>query len=145
MEKILLVYYSKSGNTKAMARAILEGLYLNKKVLVDFVPVGMIHPSHVREYAKVMLGCPASGKEELEREDFDPFYQACKTYLRDKPVALFGSYGLGVGHWMKSWEERARQDGAILFEEGFICIGRPEDEILDELVLFGKRFADYQP
>ncbi|TFG81647.1 MAG: flavodoxin [Erysipelotrichales bacterium] len=145
MEKILLVYYSNSGNTKAMAHAILEGLRKKKAVDIDCVQIGMIHPRHVGEYSKVVLGCPASGREQLEQDVFEPFYQACKEYLRNKPIALFGSYGLGVGHWMKKWEERARKDGAIVFEEGFVCLGFPEDEIYDDLVNFGKRFAEYQP
>lgn len=144
MEKILLVYYSKSGNTKTMAHAILEGLSMNKSADIDCVQVGMIHPRHVEEYAKIAMGCPASGTEQLEQEDFEPFYNACKIYLKGKPLALFGSYSLGVGHWMKRWEERARKDGAIIFEDGFICMDMPEGEILDDLVLFGKRFADYK-
>lgn len=144
MEKILLVYYSKSGNTKKMAHAILEGLRMKKSADIDCIPVGMIHPKHVQEYSKVVMGCPASGTEQLEQEDFEPFYDACKSYISGKPVALFGSYGLGVGHWMKRWEERARKDGAIVFEEGFICMNTPETEMLDELVRFGKRFADFK-
>lgn len=145
MEKILLVYYSKSGNTKMMAHAILEGLEMKKSTDIDCVQVGMIHPKHVQEYAKIVMGCPASQTEQLEQEDFEPFYDACKEFIKGKPVALFGSYGLGVGHWMKKWEERARKDGAIVFEEGFICMNTPEGEILDELVCFGKRFAEYKP
>lgn len=145
MEKILLVYYSRSGNTKTMAHAILQGLQMNKTVDIDCVQVGMIHPKHVSEYTKIVMGCPASGTEQLEQADFEPFYHACKGYLKGKPVALFGSYGLGVGHWMKKWEERARKDGAIVFEEGFKCMLTPEGEILDDLVQFGKRFANYKP
>jgi flavodoxin I len=144
MEKVLVVYYSRSGNTQAMAHAIAQGLAINKTLEVDVEPVGMIHPSHVAEYAKIIMGCPASGMEELQQEDFEPFYMACKAYLHDKPVALFGSYGMGVGHWMKRWEERVKEDGATLFEEGFICYRIPEGEMLEELMMFGKRFGAYK-
>ena len=144
MEKILLVYYSKSGHTKTMAQAVLEGLRMDKSADIQMIQVGMIHPTRIQEYSKIVMGCPASGTEQLEQADFEPFYQASKHFLRGKPVALFGSYGLGVGHWMKKWEDRVREDGAILFESGFICMEMPEGELLEDLVRFGKRFAAFK-
>ncbi len=143
MQKILMVYYSGGGNTKAMARAIKDGIAKNKNMDVECVQVGMIHPDRVGDYDKILLGCPASGMEELEPNHFEPFYEACKKHLRDKPVALFGSYGLGVGHWMKKWERRCILDGAILFDEGFICLGTPEGEMIDDLMDFGRRFSEF--
>lgn len=144
MEKILLVYYSKSGHTKTMAHAVMEGLRMDKSADITMIPVGLIHPMRMQEYSKIVMGCPASGTEQLEQIDFEPFYQAGKQFLRGKPVALFGSYGLGVGHWMKKWEQRVKDDGALLFEHGFICMEMPEGEMLEDLVLFGKRFAAYK-
>lgn len=145
MEKILLVYFSGGGNTKAMADAIFKGLTKNHEVSVDRFQVGMIRPDRLQDYDKVLLGCPASGIESLEPEVFEPFYVASIPYLKNKPIALFGSYGLGVGRWMKKWENRVKQDGAILFEEGFICLQSPEGEIIDDLIAFGHRFSKFTP
>lgn len=141
MEKILLVYFSGGGNTKAMADAIFTGLARNPKVVVDRFQVGMIRPNRIAEYDKVIMGCPASGIESLETDVFEPFYVASVPYLKNKPVALFGSYGLGAGRWMKKWENRVNQDGGILFDEGFICLLSPEGEIIEDLIDFGHRFS----
>ena len=55
---------------------------------------------------------------------------------------MFGSYGWGDGEWMKTWEERVRNSGAILFKEGLIINYTPEEE--DESICenFGKEFGE---
>ena len=55
---------------------------------------------------------------------------ACEGSLRGKNIALFGSYGWGDGEWMRSWESRCADDGAVLVCDSVICNEAPDDEAL---------------
>ena len=68
------------------------------------------------------------GAEELEADEFAPMFEACLPQLRDKPIALFGSYGWGDGEWMRSWEGSCVQAGAILAAASVICQEAPDEE-----------------
>ena len=54
------------------------------------------------------------GDEVLEEDEFESLYDACKSKLAGKKVALFGSYGWGDGEWMRNWEEDAKGAGIVI-------------------------------
>ena len=58
-----------------------------------------------------------------------------------KTVALFGCWGWGEGEFMRKWEQRVKDAGATLFEEGFTNLETPGDEELENAKSFGSRFA----
>lgn len=60
----------------------------------------------------VAFGCPSMGNEQLEEDEFEPMFSSCEEKLKDKKIALFGSYGWGDGEWMQSWEETCKKAGA---------------------------------
>lgn len=138
--KIAVIYWSATGNTEAMAAAIAEGIR-SADVHADLFTVVQFGAKSTGEYAKIALGCPSMGAEVLEECEFEPFLCSIEPELTGKKVALFGSYGWGDGEWMRNWEERMKNSGAILFEKGLIINLAPDDAGKAECAEFGKRFA----
>lgn len=127
MKKTAVIYWSGTGNTEAMANAVLDGM---KAAGADAVlwSVDDVKTDEVAAFDAVAMGCPAMGAEVLEETEFEPMYQSIKTSLSGKPVALFGSYGWGDGEWMRTWEETCQADGAKLACDSVICQEAPDDE-----------------
>lgn len=134
--KIAVIYWSGTGNTQAMAEAIAKGI-AEAGAEADVIEVSNA-PETLSAYDRVAFGCPAMGAEVLEEDVFDPYFTSVESELAGKNIALFGSYGWGDGEWMRSWQERVEADNAVLFKEGFIVCGEPDE---GECVEFGKRFA----
>ena len=126
--KIAVVYWSSTGNTEAMAQAVLEGAK-HGGAEAELFTAAEFGGAKMDEFDAVAFGCPAMGAEELEDGEFAPMFETCESKLSGKKIALFGSYGWGDGQWMRDWCERAKEDGAVLFsEEGLICNETPDDD-----------------
>ncbi|MDR2419559.1 MAG: flavodoxin [Treponema sp.] len=139
MSKAVIVYWSGTGNTDAMAKAIEKGLK-DGGAEVTLLETGGAKADIIEQYDLFAFGCSAMGNEVLEEEEFEPFFKSIEGKLAGKKVALFGSYGWGDGQWMRDWQQRTAGAGATVFEEGFI-----QHEVPDEAVCvdFGKRFAAF--
>ena len=61
----------------------------------------------MKDAKALALGCPASGAEQLEETEMEPFVEQFEQIAGGKNVALFGSYGWGGGEWMHNWEQNA--------------------------------------
>lgn len=140
MADVLLVYWTGTGNTEMMAEKIKEGLE-NQNIDVEMAMVDEIDPLEVSNYNKILLGCPSMGEEELEDTEFEPFFEEIAPLLSGKQVGLFGSYGWGEGEWMTLWENRVKETGATLFQEGLKVNYTPTEEDDDLCVSFGESFA----
>ena len=139
MNTVAVVYWSGTGNTEAMARAVAEGAGGTLVAAADFTPAGL------ETWGAVAFGCPAMGAEELEESEFEPMFAAVEGALRGKKIALFGSYGWGSGEWMEQWAARCQGDGALLLDEaGLIVNGAPDEEALDRCRDLGRRLAGWQ-
>lgn len=129
MKNIAIVYYSGTGNTELMADAVREGVQQNgagaKKI-----SAGLFGSDMLDSYDAFAFGCPASGSETLEEETFEPMFETLLPHLRGKRIALFGSYGWGDGEWMRRWEQRVKEAGAILATESLIVMDSPDDSAL---------------
>lgn len=133
--KTAVIYWSGTGNTEMMAKAIAEGAGTEAVSVSEF-------SGNVNEYDVIAFGCPSMGAEELEESEFEPFFAEIEGKLSGKKVALFGSYGWGDGEWMRIWEERVKNDGAELINgEGFIVNETPDADALNALKEFGAGFA----
>ena len=128
--KTAVVYWSGTGNTEAMARAVAEGM------------TAAVAPGNLNAYAAIAFGCPAMGAEVLEEMEFQPMFDACKRSLGGKRVALFGSYGWGDGEWMRSWEKDCDDVGINLVCESVICTETPDDAALEACRALGKALAE---
>ena len=123
--KTAVVYWSGTGNTEAMARAVAE-----------------VAPGDLNAYAAIAFGCPAMGAEVIEEMEFQPMFDACKRSLGGKRVALFGSYGWGDGEWMRTWESDCDSAGVNLVCESVICTETPDDAALEACRALGKALVE---
>ena len=94
MEKVLVVYWSGTGNTKLMAEAVAEGIR-STNAEAELIEVGKTNFTAAVTYDRIAFGCPSMGAEVLEEEEMEPFFTEIETQLSGKKVALFGSYGWG--------------------------------------------------
>lgn len=136
--KQAVIYWSGTGNTKAMAEAIAEGMGADTEIFSVDAFTG-----NVADYDKLALGCPAMGDEVLEEGEFEPFFTAAEGSLSGKKVALFGSYGWGDGQWMRDWKDRAEKAGANLLDDGLIINGFPDADGKDQCKALGENLAAY--
>ena len=129
MKKTAVVYWSGTGNTEAMAKAVAEGME-SAGAQVTMLTPDQVKASELSAYDAIAFGCPAMGSEVLEEMEFQPMFDEVKRSLGGKSAALFGSYGWGDGQWMRDWCERAKEDGAQLFsDEGLVCNETPDDDV----------------
>ena len=138
--KIAVVYWSGSGNTEAMAAAVAEGAK-SAGAVVDLFQVSEVDAAKAAGYDALALGCPAMGAEVLEEAEFEPFYTDLEGKLGGKKLALFGSYGWGDGQWMRDWQERAENAGALLCQEGLMAHEVPDAAALADCEALGKALA----
>lgn len=141
MKKVAVVYWSGTGNTEAMANAVLEGA---KESGADaaIYSVSEFDASSASSYDALAFGCPAMGAEVLEETEFEPMWEEIKGSLTGKAVVLFGSYGWGDGEWMRTWEEDAKAAGMNLAADSYICNDAPGDDELAECKALGKAVAE---
>ena len=140
MGKLAIVYWSGTGNTQAMAEAVLAGAQ-EAGAEAQLYTSAEFDASALAGLDAVVFGCPAMGSEVLEEDEFAPLFDACKPALQGKPVALFGSYGWGDGEWMRTWEQDCLAAGAKLIAESVICCEAPDDDALAACRALGKAAA----
>lgn len=138
---ISVVYWSGTGNTQAMAEAVAEGIKAAGQE-AELLEVGDADAKTVAEEAAFALGCPAMGAEVLEEEEMEPFVSEVEKFAEGKTIALFGSYGWGDGEWMRDWEERMANVGAVIWHgEGLICCEEPDEDMLMECEKLGEELG----
>lgn len=141
MNKVVIVYESLTGNTQAMAEAIMDGAK-EAGAEVSLMTASEANVSQVLDCDVLVLGSPAMGDEVLEEADFEPFFTALEPSLNGRRLALFGSYGWGDGAWMRDWSARCLSDGAVLYDaQGLICQELPDAAALVACQELGKGVA----
>ena len=136
--KVAVVYWSGTGNTEAMANAIVEGVKANNAEVQIFT-ANEFDVSMMDNYDSIAFGCTAMGAEVLEEDEFEPMFAMCEEKLAGKKIALFGSYGWGDGEWMRNWEERCINKGADIIQEPLIINETPDDEGIERCKKFGEK------
>lgn len=134
--KTAVIYWSGTGNTEAMAKAIAEGAGAELFSVSEF-------SGNINEYDRIAFGCPSMGAEELEESEFAPFFDSVENELNGKTIGLFGSYGWGDGEWMRLWVDRCTAAGAVIVNgEGLIINETPSDDDLNTCKDFGKKLSE---
>lgn len=140
MKNIVIIYWSGTGNTEAMANGIAEGIKL-ENVHIKSLNVSDASVEDIINADVVALGCPSMGAEELEESEMEPFVDSISQAINNKNVALFGSYGWGDGEWMRNWEDRMKSCGANLVQNGLIINNEPDNEGLELCRKLGEKLS----
>ena len=140
MSKVAIVYWSGTGNTEAMAKAVEEGIKGAGAEAVVVAP-SAFDASKVSEFDAIAFGCPAMGDEVLEESEFDPMFSGVESSLKDKKIALFGSYGWGDGQWMRDWEDRCKNAGAVLACDSVTANNDPDADAVNACKALGAALA----
>lgn len=127
LKNVVIIYWSGTGNTEAMAKGIMEGA-MKEEVNVRLLNVGDASVEDVLNADAIAFGCPSMGAEVLEESEMEPFIESIAKEVRGKNIILFGSYGWGSGEWMTEWQERMEGYGANVIEEGLIINYEPDEE-----------------
>ncbi|MDR3192893.1 MAG: flavodoxin [Treponema sp.] len=140
-KKILVAYWSGTGNTETMAKQLAKGAEDAGGELV-FKPVSEATRDMVKNADALAFGCPAMGAEVLEENEMEPFIAGLsQAELGGKPVGLFGSYDWGDGQWMRDWVDRMKGLDALVEGEGIITQLAPSEESLGKCYELGKQLA----
>ena len=88
--KVAVVFWSGTGNTETMARAVAEGARKAgaETALLSSDEFGV---EQVAAFDAFAFGCPAMGAEVLEEDSFDPMFTVCEKALagkKDRTVRL---------------------------------------------------------
>jgi flavodoxin I len=138
MKNVVVIYWSGTGNTQTMAEAVGQGATADG-VTVQVIAVGAASQEIVLAADAVALGCPAMGAEVLEEIEMEPFVQSLAAVnLKDKPMALFGSYDWGEGQWMQDWTARMAGQGVRLVAAGLIINNLPDAAGLEQCRTLGR-------
>ncbi|MBE6014827.1 MAG: flavodoxin [Lachnospiraceae bacterium] len=140
MNKVAIVYWSGTGNTEEMAKAVESGAK-DKGAEVSLIEAANFSSGEAEGFDTIAFGCPAMGDEELEDTIFEPMFNDVKESLSGKGIALFGSYDWGDGQWMRDWEDRCRDAGLNLLTESVIANNTPDDEALGKCKSLGQAIA----
>ena len=127
MSKIAVVYWSGTGNTEAMAKAVAEGAKANG-AQAELYTAAEFSAGMMDEFDAIAFGCPSMGAEQLEETEFEPMFSGCEGKLGGRKIALFGSYGWGDGEWMRTWEETCDNAGANRVCDSVICMEAPDED-----------------
>lgn len=136
MSKTAVVYWSGTGNTEAMANAVVKGAK-DQGAEVTLFTAGEFDADRVDAFDAIAFGCPSMGSEELEDSEFEPMFSNVKGRLAGRKIALFGSYGWGDGEWMRSWEEDCQSCGAVLAADSVICNDAPDEDAIAQCEALG--------
>ena len=131
MKKTAVIYWSGTGNTEAMAQAVLAGMQ-EAGADAALYTTAEVTPALFDDLTGVAFGCPAMGAEVLEEMDFQPMWDEAKGFLGGKNVALFGSY---------SWEADCEEAMVNLVCESVICMAAPDDTAIEACKALGKAVA----
>lgn len=139
MSKIAVVYWSGTGNTEEMAKAVASGI-TSAGAAAEVFEVESFAADKINDYDAVAFGCPAMGDEVLEEGSFEPFFADAEGKINGKAVALFGSYGWGGGAWLDDWRARTEASGAKV--SGTLAVeNSPNDDDIAACEELGKKLA----
>ena len=76
-----VIYWSGTGNTEAMAKAVAQGAGVEAVSVTDF-------GGNIADFDALALGSPAMGDEVLEESEFEPFFAGIEDKIGGKKVDL---------------------------------------------------------
>ena len=142
MSRLLVVYCSMTGNTKAAAEAIAEGAK-EAGAQVTLKEGTEAQPEDLLECDAVALGSydAFSYMGGGLKDFFDRAFYPTQGQVADKPYAAFLTHG-GGGRAIQSIESIAQSFKLKKIAESALIEGRPEGQDVDNLKALGAKIAD---
>lgn len=142
MDRMIVAFWTQTGNTGIMAEAVGKGISGAGKE-AEVLEISSVSMDDLKKAPVFALGCPAMGDEVLEEGEMEPFVMEVESFAAGKKIALFGSYGWGDGQWMRDWEERMKKAGAVIVGgEGVTAHETPDDDALEACMELGRQMAE---
>jgi flavorubredoxin len=92
MKQILVLYYSRTGNTERMAKAVAEGAQINGNIKVELT--FHVDPEELSAFDAILVGAPTYHHEmPLDFKNLFEEVAVKGLSLKGKMGAAFGSYG----------------------------------------------------
>ncbi len=144
MANFIMVYTSMTGNTKAMADGLAEGI---RKAGYDvrMEESDDFDAKELENYDGILVGTYTWGGGELPDEMLDFYEDLENVNLSGKKAIVFGSFdsiygdnGIAVDIMM----EQLKKQGAELIYEGFKIELDPDPDELENCRIVGKWFAE---
>ncbi|MCW4011007.1 MAG: flavodoxin domain-containing protein [Candidatus Bathyarchaeota archaeon] len=139
--KILILYYSRTGNTEKMAKAVAEGAKAAGKIQVDLNY--FVEAEDLDGYGAILVGAPTYHHDvPIDIKMLFEEAAARNINLKGKPGAAFGSFGWSgeapkfVLEIMKNKFEMNIADAPLLSRY------TPDQKTLDQCRALGKRLAE---
>jgi flavorubredoxin len=141
MAKVLIVYCSMSGNTKAAAEAVAEGAkvagaQVTVKKGVDAQPKDLIECDAVALGSFDSFSYMGGGLKDF----FDRAFYPTQGQVTDKPYAAFLTHG-GGGKAIQSIESIAQSFKLKKATESVLVKGKPEGQALANLKALGAKIV----
>ena len=141
MKKLLVLYYSRSGNTEKMAKAVAEGAQSVSDTVVELSY--HVDASELSTYDAILFGAPTYRKEMPV--DFKNLFEEAATKgisLKGKIGAAFGSYGWSGEAPKQVLEILQTQFGIQTPEPPLLAKYIPDPAALDSCRTLGKKIAE---
>jgi flavodoxin I len=141
MPKILILYYSRTGNTQKMARAVAEGAITIQGVDVDVKYYAT--PSELAGSDAIVVGIPTY-HHDMTTDIKKLFEEAAvkKINLKGKIGAAFGSYGWSGEAPRLILEIMKNKFGMEVIESPMLVKYSPNESGLEKCRQFGKEVAE---
>jgi flavorubredoxin len=142
MKKVLVLYYSRSGNTEKMAKAVVDGVQSVSDTTVELT-YHIDNASDLLAYDAVIMGVPTYRKEMPI--DFKNLFEEAATKnlsLKGKVGAVFGSYGWDAAAPPQVVAIMQNQLGMTVSESPLLAKYIPDAAALDACKDLGKKIAE---
>jgi flavodoxin I len=141
MKQILVLYYSRTGNTERMAKAVAEGAKIDDDIKVELS--FHVEPEDLSVFDAVLIGTPTYHHEMAI--EFKNLFEEAATKgisLKGKVGAAFGSYGW-TGEAPKLVVEIMKFKFEMLVTElPLLARYLPDQKVLSECKDLGKRVSE---
>lgn len=141
MSRALILYYSRTGNTGAMAKAVAEGMKTVQGVEVEinyYVP-----PETLVSFDALVFGAPTYHHDmPLSLKNFLEEVAAKNLDLKGKLGAAFGSYGWSGEAPRLILEILKNKFGMVAVEPPLLIKYAPDKSGIEKCMDFGRKIAE---
>lgn len=139
MSKVLVIYYSRSGNTEKMAKAVAEGAKTIQNVAVDLNY--HIDAEDLASYDAILVGAPTfNAQMPIDFKNLFEEVSIKHINLKNKIGSAFGSYGWS-GEAPQAVSEILKKFEMQVIEPPIRAKYKPDQQTLEACMDLGKRVA----